>query len=266
VHAILALGATAEVHQLSTPERRMVLGLTASARSSAALLAGLTGPFSEMVELAAWAAEQGFDGVMVHEPLDPGGSARGLLDLFSAVADASQLPVVPYVRTPRLDERGLGELVAHPNVAAVKYAVPDLDRAAALMTSGGLADRALWVCGLAETWAPAFAHLGMRGFTSGLANVDPALALSMLSAIRCGDWTGVGELARLIAPFEALRNRDQGRFNVAAIKAALAAAGFTEPDVRPPAARLNSAAEAELAAVLAAWSASVPQNPARAGA
>ena len=124
------------------------------------------------------------------------------------------------MRTPRLDDRGLGELVAHPNVAAVKYAVPDLDRAAALMRCSGLGDRTLWVCGLAETWAPAFAHLGMRGFTSGLANVEPSIALALLSAIRRGDWASVDELAGLIVPFEALRNRDQGRFSVAAIKAA----------------------------------------------
>jgi 4-hydroxy-tetrahydrodipicolinate synthase len=162
---------------------------------------------------------------------------------------------VPYVRTPRLDDGDLGELVGHPNVVAVKYAVPDLERASALMTCSGLAVRTLWVCGLAESWVPAFAHLGMSGFTSGLANVQPALALEMLSAVRCCDWPGVDELLGLIVPFEALRNRHQGRHNVAVVKAALATAGLCEPDVRPPAAQLDDAGQAALTSVLDAWAA-----------
>ena len=72
------------------------------------LLAGLAGPLSELLELASWAAEQGFDAVMVHEPADPGGSAEGLVALLHAVADESPLPVVPYVRTPRLAGEGCG--------------------------------------------------------------------------------------------------------------------------------------------------------------
>jgi 4-hydroxy-tetrahydrodipicolinate synthase len=191
---------------------------------------------------------------MVHEPSDPGGSAAGLVRLFHTVASESPLPVVPYVRTPRLDDGALGELVAHANVVAVKYAVPDLERASTLMKCSGLADRTLWVCGLAETWVPAFAQLGMRGFTSGLATVEPGLALSLLAAVRSGDSAGIEQLLGLIVPFETLRNRNQGRHNVAVVKAALAAAGAAEPDVRPPAAPLDPATEAELATVLAAWS------------
>jgi 4-hydroxy-tetrahydrodipicolinate synthase len=158
------------------------------------------------------------------------------------------------VRTPRLDEAGLREIVAHPNVIAVKYAVPDLERASALMKLSGLAERTLWVCGLAETWVPAFAQLGMRGFTSGLANVEPALALALLAAVERGDTASIGALLELVVPFEILRNRNQACHNVAIIKSALAAAGYAEPDVRPPAAPLDAEAEAELAAVLAAWS------------
>ncbi len=252
-HAIALLGATGEVHQLSTPERREVLELAASERTNAALLAGLAGPLAEMVDIAAWAAQCGFDAVMVHEPADPGGSAQGLLRLFHAVASESALPVVPYVRTPRLDDGGLSELVAHPNVVAVKYAVADLERASALMRCSGLAGRTLWVCGLAETWAPAFAHLGMRGFTSGLANVEPTLSLALLAAIQSGDWARVDELLGVVVPFETLRNRNQGRHNVAVIKASLARAGRSEPDVRPPAVELDSATRAELERVLASW-------------
>jgi len=74
-------------------------------------LAGLAGPLSELLELASWAAEQGFDAVMVHEPGDPGGSAGGLVALLHAVADESPLPVVPYVRTPRLADVGLRAVV-----------------------------------------------------------------------------------------------------------------------------------------------------------
>jgi 4-hydroxy-tetrahydrodipicolinate synthase len=131
--------------------------------------------------------------------------------------------------------------------------VPDLERASALMTAGGLADRTLWVCGLAELWVPAFAHLGIRGFTSGLANVEPALALALLAAVERGDSAAVDELLALVLPFELLRSRDQGRHNVAVVKEALAGAGLAKPDVRPPAVRLDGPAKAELAVVLDRW-------------
>jgi 4-hydroxy-tetrahydrodipicolinate synthase len=255
VHALTMLGATAEVFQLTTAERREIVRIAAGARTSAALLAGLAGPVPDMLELAAWAAEHGFDAVMIHEPADPGGSADGHAALVHAVADASPLPVVPYVRTPRLGAGQLREVAAHPNVVAVKYAVPDLDRTSVLMRVHGLADLTLWVCGLAETWVPAFAPLGMRGFTSGLANVEPSLPLALLTAVRQGDSRAVDELMQLIVPFENLRNREGGRHNVAIVKAALAATGQAEPDVRPPSTPLDATAQAELADVLARWAA-----------
>src|SRR5581483_9663105 len=93
VHALTLLGATAEVFQLSAAERREIIRVAAGARTNAALLAGLAGPLSEMLELAAWAAEHGVDAVMIHEPADPGGSAEGLAALIRTIADASPLPV-----------------------------------------------------------------------------------------------------------------------------------------------------------------------------
>ena len=253
IHALTMLGATGEVFQLTTLERREILRVAAEVRTSTALLAGLAGPLSDMLELASWAAANDFDAVMVHEPADPGGSAAGLVALLHAIADESPLPLAPYVRTPRLGEAELREVIAHPNVVAVKYAVPDLERTAALMKAAGLAEETLWICGLAETWVPAFAPLGMRGFTSGLANVEPALALAVHAAVRDSDSAAIDELVELVVPFETLRNREGGRRNVAAVKAALAAAGHAEPDVRPPAAPLDGSAQGELATVLAKW-------------
>jgi 4-hydroxy-tetrahydrodipicolinate synthase len=253
INALTILGATGEVFQLTTQERREVVRVAGDARTSAALLAGLAGPLSDMLELASWAAANDFDAVMVHEPADPGGSAAGLVALLHAIADESPLPVVPYVRTPRLNEAELREVIAHPNVVAVKYAVPDLERAAGLMKAGGLAECAHWICGLAETWVPAFAPLGMTGFTSGLANVEPALALALHAAVRDGDSAAIDEVVELVVPFETLRNRDGGRYNVAVVKAALAAAGRSEPDVRPPSAPLDASTQAELANVLDRW-------------
>jgi 4-hydroxy-tetrahydrodipicolinate synthase len=255
IQAIATLGNTAEVHQLTLNERREVVRLAASARSNAALLAGLAGPLSAQLELAAWAAEHGFDAVMAHEPADPGGCAEGILAFLHRLADESPLPVVPYVRTPRLSDSALGELIAHPKIVAVKYAVPDIDRATVLMTTSGLESQTLWVCGLAESWVPAFAHLGMRGFTSGLANVQPELALAMLAAVQEANWAEVNTLLELVAPFESLRNRDGGRHSVAVLKAALNMRGASEPDVRPPTAPLDAATENALGLILSRWTA-----------
>ena len=55
----------------------------------------------------------------------------------------------------------------------MKYAVPDPTSLPGLLAGVG-PGRWVWVCGLAEMWAPYFWVGGARGFTSGLVNVAPA--------------------------------------------------------------------------------------------
>ena len=73
-----------------------------------------------------------------------------------------------------------------------------------------------WVCGLAESMVSRCAASGVVGFTSGLANLRPDLALAVWEASRDGDLDALAaRVAPPILPFETMRTRAGGRHNVA---------------------------------------------------
>jgi dihydrodipicolinate synthase/N-acetylneuraminate lyase len=252
IHVITALGNTAEVFQLSDAERRQVLEGVAGARDQAALLAGITGSLDNLVSMAEFAAGLEYDAVMVHEPADPFSSSEGLEEFYERVADASPLPVVLYLRSGRLTTRGLLHVAAHANVVAVKYAQTNLTELANALAQPG-ADELLWICGLAESMVPSFAGLGIAGFTSGLANVRPDLALGLWTAVRDGDLEQMRQRLAAILPFEMLRVRHGGKHNISVIKVVAGWQGLDAGGVRPPSVDLDPVAERQLRGLVESW-------------
>jgi 4-hydroxy-tetrahydrodipicolinate synthase len=143
---------------------------------------------------------------------------------------------------------------ACPNAVAVKYAVPDPLRFAAIVREVG-PERVTWICGLAESWAPFYWAGGATGFTSGLANVAPRLSLRMLAALRANDLPAAMAIWALTKPFEDLRARDDSAHNVSTVKEALAQQGICSRVVRPPGSAPSAADREAVAAVLRGWEA-----------
>jgi 4-hydroxy-tetrahydrodipicolinate synthase len=188
---------------------------------------------AEAAHLASRTKADGADAVMVHQPPDPFAAPRGVVDYVRRVAEAAGLPIVLYLRNPGIGDAAIAALAAIPGVVAVKWASPDL---MALARAMRIAPHLLFVCGLAEPWAPAMAALGAQGFTSGLINVAPERSVAILAAIRAGDVPRANALIGDIAPFEALRAEEQAGANVSIVKAALALMGEDAGHARPPAA------------------------------
>ncbi|HEV7625681.1 MAG TPA: dihydrodipicolinate synthase family protein, partial [Streptomyces sp.] len=111
----------------------------------------------------------------------------------------------------------------------------------------------VWLCGVAEVWAPYFAVSGARGFTSGLANVDPRRSVALFRALKENRNADVEELRQGVRQFEELRNLDGGRNNVSVVKEALAQLGLCRRDVRPPISPVNAADRERVAHVLTEW-------------
>jgi 4-hydroxy-tetrahydrodipicolinate synthase len=267
VHVLVPLGNVGEVHQLDFEERAAVLRATEAGRARAALVAGITGPPGERLRLAEKAFEFGYDAVMVHDPLDPLASDEGTRTLLLAFADRSPLPVILYPRTPILSNDSLAELAAHPQVIAIKYGRQDVLGAAALLAQKAVLDACVWICGLAEATFPAFSALGIRGFTSGIANVRPDLSLAVWDAAR-RDPNELWARVLPLLPFELLRQQNGGRYSVSVLKAALRFEGIPVGDVRPPYERLSVEGENRLTGILRSWpkpaEADLPQQPAAA--
>ncbi|MEU6843201.1 dihydrodipicolinate synthase family protein [Streptomyces sp. NPDC046716] len=249
-------GNTGEFYALTADERRLVAEVTLDeAGSSAAVLAGVGHDVPTAIDAARHARDHGAQMVMVHQPVHPYVSEGGWVDYHRAVADAvPELGVVPYIKNATLPGARLAELgAACPNVIGVKYAVPDAARFAAFARDAGL-DRFVWVAGLAEPYAPSYFSAGATGFTSGLVNVAPSVSLSMIEALRSGDYPAAMKVWEQIRRFEELRAADASANNVSVVKEALASLGLCRRDVRPPSQELPQAQRAEVAGIAAGWS------------
>jgi 4-hydroxy-tetrahydrodipicolinate synthase len=253
LRAVTIAGNTGEFGALSAPEIGRLVDIAASTLAGrAVLLVGIGGDLSTATLLASKAAAAGAFGVMVHEPTGPFRTAEGWIryhvELASRVPD---LAVVPYIRDAAIRAEHLRALVAAaPNVVAVKYAVLDPVRFAEIVTTG---PQLLWICGLAERWAPFFWPAGATAFTSGLALVEPRLSLELLDHLRGQRLSAALAIWSLVAPFEALRARNQGAANIPAIKEALALRIGTGRTVRPPISELEPEDRRDISRILASW-------------
>lgn len=248
-------GNTGEFSALSPAEARQATESAARACAGRAeVLAGVGLDVASAVAAGEHAAVAGARMVMVHQPGGPYLSAEGWLDYHVAVASGLPgLGVVLYIRDARITGQHIARLAdACPNVLGVKYAVRDPVLFAAAARDAG-ADRFTWLAGLAELTAPFCWHAGARGFTSGLVNVAPGLALSMLAALRDGDLPGAMKTWDLVRPFEELRAADSSAGNVSVVKEALAQLGLCRPDVRPPSHRVLPQVRERIAGILAGW-------------
>ncbi len=248
-------GNTGEFYALSQAEARGTVETAAKAAGGRAeLLAGVGHDVATAADAARHARDHGARMVMIHQPVHPYVSADGWIDYHAAIAGAvPDLGVVLYIRDERRSGAHIAELADRcPNVVGVKYGVRDATRFAAVARDAGI-ERLTWLAGAAELTAPAFWAVGARGFTSGLANVGPGLALAMLDALRAGDFGAAMRVWETVRPFEELRLADASADNVSVVKEALAQLGLCRADVRPPSRLLPAGLREEISGILSDW-------------
>ena len=254
-------GNTGEFYALTEAEARQATEVAVKAAhgevargARAHVLAGVGHDTASAAAAARHAREAGAEMIMIHQPVHPYQAAEGWVDYHQVIADAvPDLGVVLYVRDERVTGAQIADLGERcPNVIGIKYGIKDATQFAAVARDAGL-DRFTWLAGLAEPYAPGYWAYGARGFTSGLANVNPALSLSLLGALRAGDLTGAMDMWEDIRPFEDLRAAGGAADNVSVVKEALAQLGLCGRDVRPPSRVLPDTERAAVGAILRSW-------------
>ena len=230
-------GNTGEFYALSRAEARQAIEVAATAsRGRIELLAGVGHDIAAAVEAAGHARDHGVRMIMIHQPVHPYVSAEGWVEYHAAIAGA---------HIAALADRA-------PNIVGVKYGVRDATKFAAVARDAGI-DRFTWLAGAAELTAPAYWACGAHGFTSGLANVHPGLALSMLDALRANDFGAAMKVWESVRRFEELRLADANADNVSVVKEALAQLNLCRADVRPPSRPLPPGIKQEITHILASW-------------
>jgi 4-hydroxy-tetrahydrodipicolinate synthase len=129
---LVVSGTTGESPTLSNDEKVALYRTVVEAVGGKAHVVAGTGTYdtAESVELTRRAAEVGCDGVMAVTPYYSRPPQAGLIEHFTAVAGASDLPVLLYNIPSRTGRRieidTLARLAEHPRIVAVKDAVGEL--------------------------------------------------------------------------------------------------------------------------------------------
>ena len=254
IHNIVAAGNTGELYALTPDEILKVYEAAVSGVDGRSPVTAAIGRSQrEAVAMAKQAQSMGASAVMSHQPVDPFAAPQAQIDYFRNLADATPLPLVAYARADGFSVDDMVRLADHPNIAGIKFATTDLMLLSRSIQAAD-PDGAIFVCGLAESWAPAFAAAGARGFTSGLVNVAPQFSLAVLAALDAGDFDAARAIVARIEPFERMRTKFRNGANVTVVKEAVTMCGLDVGPVRVPGLpRLDEADLMALRTLLGEW-------------
>ena len=251
IHVIVTNGNTAEFYSLNPEEIKHVQGISAQANDGRSLMMMAVGrSLKEAIENSKSAKQNKADLIMIHQPMDPFVDPHNQANYILEIAESSEIPVVPYVRSTIIPKKDILRIAEHNNVIGIKFASPDLTLLAQCINETSSSD-IVWICGLAESWAIPFHSLGARGFTSGLVNVFPEISLKLHSALEEKNYEKALKLVSKISGFEGMRTKYNNGANVTVVKEALKLQGMNVGNVRLPGLPfLNSEDLSELKSVI----------------
>jgi 4-hydroxy-tetrahydrodipicolinate synthase len=225
-------GTTGESPTTTDAEKLALLGAVLEAVGDRTRIIAGAGSYdtAHSVRLAKACAAEGAHGLLVVTPYYSKPPQSGLVAHFTAVADATDLPVVLYDIPPRsvvpIEWDTIRTLSSHPNIVAVKDAKGDLPGAAQAMAETGLAyysgDDALNLPWLA---------VGAVGFVSVWGHLAAGQLRDMFSAFNSGDLATARKISVALGPLNAAQARLGG---VTMSKAGLRLQGFEAGDPRLP--------------------------------
>ena len=229
---LVVFGTTGESPTISDAEQHAVLEAVLDAVGDrATVIAGVgTNDTAHSIEKAQMAARLGVHGLLVVTPYYNKPPQAGLLRHFTAVADATELPVMLYDIPPRsvvpIEVETLVRAAEHPNIVAVKDAKGDLG---AVMWTLARTDLAYY-SGEDMLNLPLLA-VGAVGVVSVVGHlVGPRLS-ELIAAVESGDLVKARAVNESLLPVYTGVFRTQGTIM---IKAALAELGLPSGPVRPP--------------------------------
>ncbi|MBB4705408.1 4-hydroxy-tetrahydrodipicolinate synthase [Sphaerisporangium siamense] len=242
---LVVSGTTGESPTTTDAEKEQIIRLVVEAVGDrATVVAGAgTNDTHHSIELAKAAERAGAHGLLAVTPYYNKPPQEGLYQHFTAVADATGLPVMLYdipgrTATP-ISSQTLTRLAVHPRIVAVKDAKGDLFAGAQVMAATGLT----FYSGDDAVNLP-WLSVGAAGFVSVVGHVVGAELAEMIRRYRSGDVDGARDINRRLLPVVAgIMTRTQG---VITTKAALALLGRDGGPVRLP---LVNATADEIAAL-----------------
>lgn len=246
IDALVICGTTGESSTLSDAEHRQVLKFALEVVGGKVPMIAGTGSndVSYAIDLTKYACEIGYDAMLVVTPYYNKTTQKGLVAMFTAIADASTKPIILYNVPSRtgvnIEPATCAILAKHPRIQAIKEASGNISKIVEIAALCG--DELDIYSGSDDQIVPIMACGGL-GVISVLSNVAPAETSAMCHKVLEGDVPGAMELQK---KYLKLVNALFSEVNPIPAKAAMAAMGFCENYLRLPLVPMEEAHESVL--------------------
>lgn len=248
--AVCPAGTTGESATLSHKEHKRVIELAVEAAAGRIpVVAGAgSNATAEAIEIAKFAQAAGADGLLTVTGYYNKPTQSGLIAHFTALHDATDLPIVLYNVPGRtianLSVETIGTLSKLPRVMGLKDATGDLARVALQRLASG--PEFIQLSGEDMT-AVGFNAMGGRGCIGVTANVAPELCSKMQLASLNGDFLSAVTIQDRLAPLHDVLFAET---SPGPVKYAMSLMGLCAADVRLPLVEPTEATKARIGAVL----------------
>ncbi len=250
IDGIVVAGTTGEASTLSDDEHKDVITYAVKKVSGRVPVIAGTGSndTAYAIELTKHACEVGADAVLVVTPYYNKATQNGLIKMFTAIADASTVPVILYNVPSRtgcnIAPKTCAVLAEHPNIVAIKEASGNISQVAqiAALTKGKLDIYS----GNDDQITPIMS-LGGKGVISVLSNIMPKETSQMCKLFLDGKVQESADLQLKLLP---LINALFSEVNPIPVKAAVSAMGFCENIIRLPLTPMENENEDKLLALM----------------
>ncbi len=234
INGLVICGTTGEGSTLSDEEHREVLRYSVERVAGRVPVIAGTGSndTAYAIDLTKFACQIGCDAMLVVTPYYNKATQNGLLQTFTAIADASTKPVILYNVPSRTGCNLLpgtcAKLAEHPMIVGIKEACGNISQVAEVMALCG--DKIDLYSGNDDQIVPILA-LGGKGVISVLSNLMPKETVEICEKFFAGDVAGSAKLQLELLD---LINALFCEVNPIPAKAAMEAMGFCNGDIRLP--------------------------------
>ena len=234
IDALVICGTTGEGSTLTDEEHRAALKFAVEVTAGRVPVIAGTGSndTAYAIDLTRFACEIGCDAMLVVTPYYNKATQKGLVTMFTAIADASTKPIILYNVPSRtgvaIEPATYAKLADHPMIWAIKEANGNISKI--VETAALVGDKLDIYSGNDDQIVPVMA-CGGKGVISVLSNVMPRETSQLCRKFLDGDVAGAMALQKQYLP---LINSLFSEVNPIPVKAAMAAMGFCDDYLRLP--------------------------------
>ena len=250
IDALVIAGTTGEGSTLTDEEHRAAIKYAVERTAGRVPVIAGTGSNDTdyAISLSRYACEAGADALLIVTPYYNKATQKGLVAMFTAIADAVTKPVILYNVPSRtgvnIEPATYAALANHPNIAAIKEANGNISK---IVEAAALVGDKLDIYSGNDDQIVPILSMGGQGVISVLSNLLPGKTSELCHRFFRGDVAGSAKMQMELLP---LVNALFSEVNPIPVKAAMAAMGWCENRVRLPLTQMEDARWAKLKALM----------------